>query len=230
MSSKIVPSATRYFFTTSIGKKYLMGLTGLVWAGFVFAHMAGNMLLFVSPDAYNRYGHFLVSGNLIYVVEAVLIISLLIHVSLAISLTLENRKSRGSERYAVSATGAKAASLASRTMAVQGSLILVFIITHLATFKYGTYYEATVDGVVMRDLHRLVVEVFKQPGYFFWYVVALILLGFHLKHGMNSIFQSFGLLEDKYIALCKKIGWVYGLVVAAGFLSQPLYVYFIVGS
>jgi len=110
-----------------------------------------------------------------------------------------------------------------------GSILLVFLISHLATFKYGTYYETTVGGVAMRDLHRLVTEIFKQPGYVAWYVVALIFLGFHLSHGVGSAFQSFGALNDRWSQKIKHLSWAYAGLVAAGFLAQPIYVYFIAG-
>ncbi|WP_413559223.1 succinate dehydrogenase cytochrome b subunit [Bdellovibrio sp. HCB209] len=212
------------FLGSTVGKKYLMGLTGLIWAGFVLAHMAGNMLIFVSHDAYNAYGHALTSGKIIYVAEAVLVLALISHVSLAISLTKNNRESKG-QKYAVAAKGAKKVSLASRTMAIQGSLILVFVILHLITFKYGHYYETNVNGVPMRDLAKLMEEVFQQPGYVVWYVVALILLGFHLKHGVGSTFQSLGLMEGTYRNVWTKLSIGYGIIVAFGFISQPLYLF-----
>lgn len=216
-----------HFLTSSVGKKYLMGLSGLIWAGFVFGHMAGNMLMFVSPGAYNAYGHGLTSGKLIYAIEALLIAALLTHVLLAISLTWGNRSARP-QGYAMRSSRQKAAVFASRTMAIHGTIILVFIILHLATFKFGTVYETTVDGVPMRDLFRLMVDVFHQPGYVLWYVVALILLMFHLSHGVGSIFQSFGLLHPGYQPLINKVRWIYSIVVVAGFISQPVYVYFFV--
>jgi succinate dehydrogenase / fumarate reductase, cytochrome b subunit len=159
----------------------------------------------------------------------VLVLSILIHVGLAIHLTFENRKAAGGSRYAVQPSGPKRVSLASRTMAIQGSLVLVFIILHIATFKYGTFYETTVDGVKMRDLHRLVVEVFQQPGYVIWYLIGLTFLGFHLSHGVGSIFQSFGLKNDHFAGLIGKLSFGYAALVAIGFISQPIYVYFFAG-
>lgn len=213
------------FFSSTIGKKYLMGITGLVWAGFVFSHMAGNLLMFVSPDLYNNYGHMITSGALIYAVEAVLIISLIVHVYCAISLTMQNKKAR-SQGYAVGPNGSKGATLASKTMAQQGALILAFIISHILAFKYGTYYETTVNGTPMRDLYRLVVEAFTSPGFVAWYVIALVLLGFHLSHGVGSIFQSLGLRNAKTEPTIKKISVVYAAVVALGFIAQPVYIFF----
>lgn len=214
------------FLGSTVGKKYVMGITGLIWAGFVLTHMAGNLLIFVSNDAYNAYGHAITSGNIIYLAETVLVLALLVHVFMAVSLTMQNREAK-QQRYAVQASGAKRVSLASRTMAVQGSLILVFVILHLITFKYGAHYETTVNGVVMRDLARLMEEVFHSPGYVAWYVVALVLLGFHLKHGVGSTFQSLGLMEGTYRQLWAKLSIGYAAVVALGFIAQPLYLFLV---
>ena len=217
------------FFSSSVGKKYIMAASGLVWVGFVFAHMLGNLLIFVGADAYNSYGHALTSGKIIFVAEAALILSLLAHVVNGLQLTLQNRRAKGSN-YAVTAKGLKKASLASRTMAPQRALILAFVISHLATFKFGTVYQTTVDGVAMRDLFRLMIEVFQQPGYVAWYVVCLVLLGFHLSHGVGSLFQSLGLKNDLTAPSIQRISKIYAWVVAAGFLAQPLYVFFIHGQ
>jgi succinate dehydrogenase / fumarate reductase cytochrome b subunit len=204
-----------------------MGVSGFVWVGFVLVHMAGNLLILVGPDAYNAYGH-AITGNkpLLFVAEAILILALLVHAVTGLWLAKENRKSRP-VRYALTPNGSKGASIASKTMAIQGSIILAFIITHLATFKFGEYFETTVHGVAMRDLHRLVVQVFHQPLYVAWYVVCLILVGFHLSHGFGSIFQSLGLKNDAWAPKIKVLSVSYAAIVAAGFLVQPLYVFFL---
>lgn len=214
------------FLKSTVGRKYIMGLTGLVWMGFVFSHMAGNLLILFSSDAYNAYGHAIVSNKLLlYSAEVILLLALIAHVTTAISLTIENRAAK-KNRYAVQPVGDKATSWASRNMGFQGSLILAFIILHLITFKYGTVYETTVGGVQMRDLSRLMFEVFASPGYVVWYVICLILLMFHLSHGAHSVFQSLGFLERKMQCGLKKFAWIYAVIVVGGFLSQPLYVFF----
>ena len=202
-----------------------MGLAGIIWAGFVFAHMAGNLLMFISADAYNAYGHALTSGNIIYVAEIVLVSALALHVYLAISLTLQNRAARKGGGYAVSPKGDKKARFGSKTMGVQGTIILVFIILHLITFKYGEVYKTTVNGVEMRDLFRLMVEVFQQPGYVFWYLICMVLLGIHLSHGVGSVFQSFGWMNGRYQPMLRRLSVVYAVVVALGFIAQPIYVF-----
>ncbi|MGZ3724937.1 MAG: succinate dehydrogenase cytochrome b subunit [Pseudobdellovibrio sp.] len=213
------------FLKSTVGRKYIMGITGLIWMGFILGHMAGNMLILVSAEAYNSYGHSIVSNKiLLYGTEIALIFALLGHVTTAILLTKGNKGSRDS-RYAMKPNGDKAPVTASQFMGIQGSIILAFIILHLITFKYGKVYETTVDGVQMRDLHRLVLEVFQNPTYVAWYVVSLLLLMFHLSHGANSIFQSFGFLERKMQGHLKKGAWAYALIVICGFLSQPAYVF-----
>lgn len=221
------------FLKSTTGRKYIMGASGLVWVGFVLSHMAGNMLILVSPELYNSYGHAIVSNKLIlYTAEIGLVLALIIHVFTAISLTRQNRSAKGlaatvqiGSRYAVAPSGDKKPPSASQFMGVQGSAVLAFIILHLITFKYGNYYETTVNGVVMRDLHRLVVEVFHSVNYIAWYSVCLVLLMFHLSHGANSIFLSFGALERKMQSSIKRLSWLYAIVVTVGFLSQPLYVF-----
>lgn len=213
------------FFSSTVGKKYIMGITGLVWTGFVLSHMAGNMLIFVSPELYNAYGHALVSNKpFLYTAEAVLVLALLVHVITAFSLTAQNNSARDTKYY-MDTNGEKGVSFASRTMIFTGSLILVFVIYHLITFKYGAWYTVTYDGVEMRDLHRLIIEVFQNPAYVVGYIVCLLALGLHLSHGVGSMFKSWGFNHPKYTPMLEKVGYLYAVVVTLGFISQPLYVF-----
>jgi succinate dehydrogenase / fumarate reductase cytochrome b subunit len=224
VSSTGTLASSPHFLGSTVGKKYLMGLAGIIWSGFVLAHMAGNLLMFVSADAYNSYGHALTSGNIIYVAETVLVLALILHVYLAVSLTLQNRAAKGT-KYAVAPKQKSRPRFGSKTMGVQGTIILVFVILHLITFKYGTHYETTVNGVQMRDLFKLMVEVFKQPGYVIWYVVAMILLGIHLSHGVGSVFQSFGWMNGRFQPLLRTLSVAYAVIVALGFIAQPVYIF-----
>jgi len=203
-----------------------MGLAGLVWTLFVAGHMAGNLLIFAGPELFNKYGHAIVSNKaLLYGTEVALVLSLVIHVSLGIILTIQNKKAKP-HKYAVAASESKKASLASKTMAVHGSIILFFIIYHLITFKWGPEYYVEYDGEKMRDLFRLVTEVFASPAYVMGYILCLFLLGIHLSHGASSVFQSLGLNHPHYMPMLKKAGLAYALIVAGGFISQPIYVFF----
>ncbi|MES2856916.1 MAG: succinate dehydrogenase cytochrome b subunit [Bdellovibrionota bacterium] len=212
------------YFTSAIGRKQIMGVTGIAWSLFVLSHMAGNLLIFVGPDAYNKYSHALISNPLLIVAELGLVVTLLLHVVNGVMLTLENRAARP-QKYAMPTNGAKKARFQSKYMAFHGTLILVFIILHLITFKYGTHYTTVVDGVEMRDLHRLIMEVFQSPGYVFWYVICVIGVGLHLSHGFYSSFASLGVFHPRLSGAMSKLGYIYAFIVAAGFLAQPLYVF-----
>lgn len=212
------------YFTSAIGRKQLMGVTGLAWSLFVLSHMIGNLLIFAGADAYNQYSYALISNPLIYVAEAGLVLTLLVHVVNGLQLTFANRSARP-QKYAMATNGSKSARFQSKFMAFHGTLILVFVILHLITFKYGTHYSTVVDGVEMRDLHRLVVEVFQSPGYIAWYVVALIGVGLHLSHGFYSSFASLGVYHPRLNKALSQFGYVYAVIVALGFIAPPLYVF-----
>jgi len=210
----------------TVGRKQMIGLTGLGLCGFVLMHMLGNLLILIGPQVYNQYSHALVSNPLIYLAEAGLLGMFFVHLFFALLMTRLNLKARDS-RYAVRANGEKGTSLIARTLWVQGVLIFVFLCLHLLSFKFGTYYEVKYGDVVMRDIHRLVVELFHEPIYVFGYVVALIILGFHLSHGVSSSLQSLGFHHPRYTPKVKKLGWAFAGLVTIGFVVQPLYVYFI---
>jgi len=213
------------FIRSSVGKKYIMGLSGLVWVGFIFGHMLGNLLIFVGPEMYNRYAHAIVSNKpLLYGTEFVLVLSIVAHVFMAIWITKENKEARP-EAYAVQTNGKKAITLASRTMIYTGTIVLVFLVLHLLSFKYGTFYSINYDGVEMRDMYRNMAEAFTQPLYVIWYLLSLVLLGFHLKHGFQAAFQSLGLSHPRYVQTLKCLALLYAIVVVGGFISQPLYIF-----
>ena len=217
------------YLQSAVGRKQLMGLTGIAWALFVMSHMAGNLLILAGADAYNKYAHAIVTNPFLYVAEAGLVLTLLVHIYYGVTLTLENKAARKT-KYAMPTNGEKKARPNSKFMIYHGSLLLVFVILHLITFKYGNHYETTVDGVVMRDLHRLIVEVFQQPLAIAWYLFALVVLGLHLSHGFYSSFCSLGFYHPRYSAMLNKFGYLYAFIVTAGFIVQPLYVFFIYKS
>jgi len=214
------------WFQATIGHKQLIAVSGLGLAGFVLTHMAGNLLILVSAQAYNEYSHALISNPFIYVAEAGLVLLFLMHLTIATRVSWNNLKARGS-RYAHRSHGDKGTSMIQRTLWPQGLLIAVFLGLHLNTFKYGTIYMVNYGHGEIRDLHKLALEVFHQPGYVAWYIVCLIALLFHLSHGVRSSLQSFGIHHPRYVAGIKAASWAYALIVGLGFIIQPLYVYFI---
>ncbi len=216
------------YLCSSIGRKQMMAITGLAWCGFVLGHMLGNLLYLVGPDSYNAYGHAITSGNLYYAIEAGLALTLLGHMFFALLVVLGNRAARP-VGYAVSPQGkAKtSATFASRTMALSGSLILVFVVLHLITFRFGPVYESSAHGEPVRDLSRLMVEVFSSAGPVIWYVIALTVLAFHLSHALWSSLQTLGFIPGGKEAAIRKLSYAFGALVSAGFVINPLYIFFI---
>ncbi len=214
-----------YLFST-VGRKQSMAVAGLGLCGFVLTHAAGNMLLFKSAEAYNRYSHALVTNPLIYVAEAGLLGLFLLHIVFGIALTIRNRMARPTP-YAMHAEGAKETSRTTRLMAVQGVVVLLFVVLHLITFKFGTYYDVTYENIQMRDIFRLVHEVFQNQLYVWWYVVAVTLLCFHVSHGFQSSLQTLGMNHPQYTPAIKKISLLYAVAVTLMFISQPVYMLFI---
>ncbi len=214
---------------SSVGKKILMALTGLAMVIFLIEHLSGNLLLYSkNPDPYNKYADFLLSfGDILIVAEMGLIAILLSHVFSGISVATGKQKARPqSYSKSVSAGGPSRKSFASTTMIFTGLLTFAFIVVHLKTFKYGPHYTSTIDGTHVRDLHRLVMEVFQSPGYVAWYVITLLLLGFHLRHGFWSAFQSLGINHPRYTPIIYTTGIILAVVMAAGFIGIPLWIYF----
>jgi succinate dehydrogenase / fumarate reductase cytochrome b subunit len=215
------------FLTSSIGRKYLMGISGLIMAGFVLVHMAGNLIIFLGEKAYNTYSHAIISNlPLLYGTEVVLLLAFITHVTMGLWLTAENRSAR-KKGYVRGTHGEKAATFASKSMAYHGMVLLFFIIWHLLTFKFGPHYTVVYDGVEMRDLFSLLTERFADPVYTFGYFFCMLMIGLHLSHGLASSFQSLGLNHPKYTPKIRKISVAYGIVIALGFISQPFYFYFV---
>ena len=204
-----------------------MGITGLMLAGFVFVHMAGNLLIiFGQQGAFNRYGHGITSNPAYVLISPALLLIFIVHIVTAILLTRENRAARRVGYQAGPTNGDKAATLASRTMMYSGSILAVFLVSHLITFKYGAIYTTSIEGHEVRDLARLMYEVFTQPLYVVWYVFSLVFIGIHLKHGLAATFSSLGFWHPRYTPIIKVASVVYALVVSLGFIAEPLYIFF----
>ncbi len=216
------------FFLYNIGQKFLAGLTGLGLAGFVLVHMLGNMLIFSGPKAYNLYAHNLLQSSWFVPAELALLFCFVLHIVLVLFLSIKNYIARPI-KYARKATGIKATALYQKTLLAQGAVVLVFVILHLIIFKYGEFYKVYYGGKAVRDLFRLVVEVFQNPWAVSWYCLALIILCFHLVHGVSSAFRSLGLDKAHWQVWVNRVSVCYGVLVVLGFLSQPIYVFFFLG-
>lgn len=212
----MVTSAVNHYFSSSIGRKQLVAITGLLLCGFLVSHLTGNLLLLVSSDAFNLYAHKLASlGGLLYIIEAALAFIFLLHLGLAFKLTMENKKSQG--KYQVKKYTGRGTTFASQTMPYTGVILLIFLVLHLLSLKFGTNYETTIDGVVMRDLTRTTLEYFRSPIATAWYVIAMLVAALHTSHGFASAFQSLGLNHGKYFKNVKRLGLIYAISVGGGF-------------
>lgn len=205
---------------TTVFQKQIVAVSGLLLSGFVLVHMSGNLLILISAESYNHYSHALISNPFLEVAEMGLALVFILHVLFAISLTRRNRESRSERPYVAHV---KVARFGSRSMILTGLLTIAFLILHLKTFKYGAYYEVEYGGVAMRDLHRLVIEKFREPFYSAFYVFSMVLLGIHLCHGFASVFQSLGVssVRKRWV---RNLGYTLAVVVSVGFAIQPLYV------
>lgn len=228
-------SQLRQFVTSSIGRKQIVALTGLLMIGFLIAHLAGNLLVFEGPEAFNHYSHSLITNPLIYVAEALLLVTFLTHMFFAARLTLDNRGARGPVGYAMVRSRGRPTrrTLASQTMLYSGLLAFCFLVLHLMTFKFNVdvarfqvapvKYE-TVAGVAMRDLHLRVIEVFHEPAYIAWYCFSMVVLGLHLSHGAWSLVETFGIDHPRWTPGIILGGRLFAWAVAGGFASIPILV------
>lgn len=224
-------------FSSSLGKKIIMGLTGLGLSLFLTGHLLGNLSLFLADHGpFNAYAHFLTGlGELLYMIEAGLLIVFLAHAFYGSWVTYVNWRSRPIGYEVVTpAKGASRKTIASSTMIYTGLTIGVFVILHILFFKYGPGiaegYKYMHDGKEIRDLYQLVYDAFGDGWYVLWYSVTLIFLGFHLSHGFWSAFQSLGINHPVYTPFLQKLAVIFGIIIGGGFLSIPLYIFLSTGG
>jgi len=219
-------SSRQSFFTSTVGSKLLVAVTGLAMFGFLILHLIGNLTIYLGPETFNHYGHKLISNPLVYPAEAGLVAVFVLHIWKTIRLTQISRSARP-DRYAVrkSAGHTTRKSLASTTMIVSGLFLLVFVPFHVITFKFGAYYASAADSSV-RDLYRLLVEIFSRPAYVVFYVVGMVIVGFHLWHGIASSAQTLGVDTPTITPRVRVFGWVMAVVIGGGFLTIPLWFFF----
>lgn len=215
----MMTNAVNHYFRSSIGRKHLIAITGLALCGFLAGHLAGNFLLMVGPDAFNMYAHQLVSlGALLYVIEGILGLAFIVHLGLAIKFTMENRAARGKQNYHMKVRTGRGTTFMSATMPYTGIVLLIFIILHLISLKFGTHYDVTTQsGVEVRDLYRLTMEFFASPVNVAWYVFAMICAGLHTAHGFASAFQSLGMSHPRFTSKLICLSYLYAIAIGGGF-------------
>jgi succinate dehydrogenase / fumarate reductase cytochrome b subunit len=209
------------FYQAAIGKKVVMGVTGLIGVGFVIGHMAGNLLVFRGPDAINAYSHFLKStGELLWLVRIVLIAAVILHVIAAVQLTLQNR---GARPIGYVNRQPQVTTLASRTMRWGGALLLLFIVLHILHFTTGTLRPA--GSFSETDVYDNIVTSFRIWWVVLFYVISMIALGLHLYHGAWSSVRSLGYAHPSRNPLHRRIALAIAVIVWLGFTAIPVAVF-----
>lgn len=217
------------FIDSSIGKKLVMALTGLFLYVFLIEHLVANLFLLKSDSgkAYNWYSEFLASNNNIplRIVEFGLFFFLIYHTVNGVRLWLLNRKAKG-KTYKVNRANDNS-SFFSRFMIQSGTVVFIFLVVHLNTFFIKLFPsrftgEVTENGNTM-SIYQFVVAAFRDPIYSWFYILAMVLLAFHLVHGFQSAFQTMGLRHNKYTPFIKSFGVIFSILLCAGFAIIPIY-------
>lgn len=197
-----------------------MAVTGFMLVGFLIAHLAGNLSLFVDKDgtAFTAYADGLheTLGPLLYVAEVGLLLLFVVHIRIAIALTLANRAARpsGYRHQPVHDSSTPA----SRNMFISGSVVMAFIVVHLINFRFA-------EGLAVPDgasLHTKVVTLLTNPLWAAIYVLGALAIGVHVSHGFRSAFQSLGVSHPRANKLAARVGWAIAALVAIGFASFPI--------
>jgi succinate dehydrogenase / fumarate reductase cytochrome b subunit len=216
------------FFSSSIGRKLVMALTGLFLILFLVVHLIGNLQLLKSDSgqSFNIYAQFMTSNPLIIVISYVNYAFILLHVIWSIVLTRNNRRARGRDGYALSKNSSH---WTSRNMGILGTFIFIFLVIHLRSFWYEMHWggipTATYEGAEYKDLYAVVDAAYADIWFVVLYVVSMTLLAFHLFHGFGSAFQTLGLNHVKYNPLIRIAGVAFAIIVPALFALIPVYMY-----
>jgi succinate dehydrogenase / fumarate reductase, cytochrome b subunit len=211
----------RRFYRAAIGKKIVMGVTGLIGIGFVVLHMAGNLLAFRGADALNAYAHFLAStGELLWVLRIVLIVAVILHVVAAYQLTMQNRAARPIDYVR---REPQVSTWAARTMRWGGALILIFIVLHIMHFTNPGWRPQ--GGFVKADVYTNIVTSFRVWWITLFYVVSMMALGLHLYHGAWSSVRSIGASQPARRPLHRTVALAIAVIVWLGFTAVPVAVF-----
>ena len=210
------------FFRSSLGRKFIMALTGLFLIVFLKIHLIGNSLILLNDngESFRGFVEFMESNPVIKIMSAVLILGFIIHIIQGIDVWITNRRAKG-VGYSVN-TNANS-SFFSKYMFWFGVMIFIFLILHLGNFWYGLKITHTINDA---ELYDKVIEAFKNPFYVIIYELGIIALHMHLRHGFQSAFQTLGLNHGKWTPIIKIIGLLYAIIVPLGFFIIPVYVYF----
>lgn len=210
---------------STVGRKLFMAATGFILFGFVVAHLLGNLTIYFGADAINAYSrHLREIEPLLWIFRAGLLGAFALHVVFGSILALENRRARP---VAYARKAHQRSTLSGRTMIYSGLLLAVFIGFHLLHFTFRTIGpEATMLAGDLPDVFQMVVDSFRQAGFALAYLVAMVVLFFHLSHGFGSMFQTVGLNNETSLPRLERSSRILATLLAAGFVSIPVLIFF----
>ncbi|MBE9467619.1 MAG: succinate dehydrogenase cytochrome b subunit [Bacteroidetes bacterium] len=215
-------------FSSSIGRKLIMSISGLFLISFICVHLSVNLLLIFddSGELFNLAAHFMDSNPIVKIVEPLLAIGFAVHIIYATIITIQNKKTRP-QKYSVQNNKATS-SWSSRNMYILGTLIVLFLAVHLSDYfykiKFGIMPTITIDGTIMNDAYLVVSKSFiNHFWYSLLYIASGLFLGLHLTHGFWSAFQTIGWSNTLWLKKLKTIALVYAIIIATGFSIIPLY-------
>jgi succinate dehydrogenase / fumarate reductase cytochrome b subunit len=216
------------YLRSSIGRKQIMGLTGVYLYFFLLIHLVGNLGLLWGTEHFNAYGYLMLHTlrEIVVPIECTLLAAFLVHLGLSFQLTAENRAARGS-RYEVNASKSGRTPY-SRFMMVTGTWMLVFVLVHVPHFRFGAYsgMETVMqDGVEVRDLYGTAMHFFAKPWFAAFYVFSFVMLFSHLAHGVQSSLQSLGIKHPRYNAAIPLVSRLYAGLLCGGFAALAIWAY-----
>jgi len=204
------------FYSTSIGKKVVMAITGLILFGFVIGHMLGNLQVFMGANQMNAYAAMLkANATLLWGVRIVLLVAVILHIVAAVQLTRMSQRSRPEGYHYKDVIQAD---YAARTMRWSGPIIAVFVIYHLLHFTTGSVHPQ----FDVHDVYRNVISGFRVWPVSLFYIIAMVALAFHLWHGVWSMFQTLGLINPKSDKIIHRVAAIATLALVIGFISIPM--------
>ena len=192
----------------------MVALAGLLLCGFLVTHLAGNLFLYAGEGPFNHYAEALESTPLLPAAEIGLALLFLLHIIVSLKLRYENTQARPLAYAEYASKGGRSAG--SRSMTLTAVLVLLFLIVHVKTFRFGE------EG---GNLYRMVMTSFQKPLYAGFYVLAMLALGLHLSHGIQSAFQTVGFNHPRYTPLVRKAGFAFAILICAGFATIPIWAF-----
>ena len=216
------------YFNSTIFRKTLAGLSGFFLVLFLLGHLLGNLQLFIPGEdgqkQFNEYALFMTTNPAVKVLSVLTYSSIILHTVLTLFLVFQSSNARD-VKYLQSSGNANS-TWGSKNMAVLGTLILIFIVIHMKSFWYEMHFGAIgSDPWGNKDLHTVTVTAFNELWYVLFYVLSMVVLAIHLKHGVESVFQTLGIKTRRYVSLIHKAAYGFALIVPAAFASIPIYLY-----